>query len=580
MKTVKTILSNLPLFIIWALASVMIWAWIFTITTDADPSRKLVVFVEADSADVKALDLELEKELPDGIKMIRVHTFDYAMFDDGSIQSADIYIVRTSDMEQYAADLAPLPDGFDGEKYTIDGKAYGVKAYDAKTGRGIADGFIRYDTGSGAREDRWLCFGAKSLHLASNENAVDGSAADLARRLLSDYMPETDEQEDGIRVEKIDGLPEDFIFGMDLSSVISLEDGGTVFRGFDGEPRDIFHTLAEAGVTHIRVRVWNRPYDADGNGYGGGNCDAEKACRIGRRAADAGLRLIVDFHYSDFWADPGKQMVPLEWADMDLDEKAGALYAFTAETLTAIRDAGADIAMVQIGNETNGAMCGETGFDGVMKLMSAGSRVVRETLPDALVALHFTNPEREGAYDWYASRLADAGVDYDVFASSYYPFWHGTLDNLASVLSDVAQRYGKKVIIMETSYPYTPDDTDFFGNTVKAGGECGYPFTVQGQADYLRDLTEAVRGIGDGACLGIVYWEGAWITAGGATRASNSLRWERFGSGWATSFAASYDPGDAGKYYGGCAVDNQAMFAPDGTPLDSLRVFGLMKYGG
>jgi arabinogalactan endo-1,4-beta-galactosidase len=297
------------------------------------------------------------------------------------------------------------------------------------------------------------------------------------------------------------------------------------------------------------------------------NCAAE----IGRRAAAAGLKLIVDFHYSDFWADPGKQAVPKAWEGMTAEQKADALYDFTCESLRTVMNAGADVAMVQIGNETNQFLCGERSWDAVALLMRSGAQAVRDACPGALVALHFTNPERPGAYADYARQLADRGVDYDVFASSWYPYWHGSLENLSAVLAEVAETWGKSVMVMETSYAYTADDTDFFGNTVGAGAEAGWPFTVEGQADAVRAVINAVAQMKNG--IGVVYWEGAWISAGGGSWAENSALWERFGSGWASSFAAEYDPADAGKYYGGCAVDNQALFGPDGTALESLRVF-------
>ncbi len=381
-------------------------------------------------------------------------------------------------------------------------------------------------------------------------------------------------------VEKVEGLPEDFIMGMDASSVIAEEDSGVKYYGFDGREQDVFQTLAESGITHIRVRVWNDPYDADGNGYGGGNCDVDKAAEIGRRAAQYGLKLIVNFHYSDFWADPGKQMVPLAWADMDAAEMSEALYAFTKESLEKIAGAGADIGMVQIGNETTTGMCGLKDWNDVFTLMAAGSRAVRETCPDALVALHFTNPERPGAYADMARRLDEFGMDYDVFASSYYPYWHGTLENLSEVLDQVAEDYGKKVLVMETSYAYTVEDTDFAGNTIGESGDGivkNYPYTVQGQANEVRDVIDTVAHVKNG--IGVVYWEGTWISVGGAAWEENSVLWEKYGSGWASSYSVAYDPDDAGKYYGGCVVDNQALFDQTGRPLPSLRVFSLVRTG-
>ena len=380
-------------------------------------------------------------------------------------------------------------------------------------------------------------------------------------------------------VKKVENLPADFIFGMDASSVLAEEASGVKFYDFDGNEQDVFKTLAENGVNYIRVRVWNDPFDENGNGYGGGNCNIDTAVAIGRRATKYGMKLLVDFHYSDFWADPGKQMTPKAWKGMTIDQKEEAVYQYTKESLQKLKDAGVAVGMVQVGNETNGHVCGESNWVNMCRIFSAGSRAVRQVLPEAKVALHFANPETAGRYKEYAYTLDAQGVDYDVFASSYYPFWHGTLENLQSVLTHVNRTYGKQVLVVETSYAYTPEDTDFSGNTISAGSAVDkpYPYTVQGQANSVRDVIETVANTPGG--MGVVYWEGTWITVGGKSWAENSAIWEKYGSGWASSFASGYDPKDAGQYYGGCAVDNQAMFGPDGKPLQSLRIFNLVRYG-
>ncbi len=390
-----------------------------------------------------------------------------------------------------------------------------------------------------------------------------------------------DVKSDTLYVKQVENLPEDFIFGMDASSVLAEEASGVKYYNFDGEEQDVFKTLAENGITHIRVRVWNDPYDSEGNGYGGGNCDIDTAVEIGKRATKYGLSLIVDFHYSDFWADPGKQMVPKAWAGMEIEEKAQALYEYTVESLNKLKDAKVSVGMVQIGNETNGSFCGEKTWFNMQQLFTAGSKAIREVMPEALVAIHFANPEKVSNYTSYGSKLAYYNVDYDVFASSYYPYWHGTLDNLATVLTNIAETYDKKVMVMETSYAYTEEDTDFNGNTISGASNTivtNYPFTVQGQANCVRDVVDTIVNKTKNG-IGVVYWEGTWISVGTESYEINSELWEKYGSGWASSYAAAYDPNDAGKYYGGCAVDNQTLFDCNGKPLESLKVFGLMKGG-
>lgn len=385
---------------------------------------------------------------------------------------------------------------------------------------------------------------------------------------------------DSLFVRKVENLPEDFILGMDASSVPSLEAGGVKYYDFDGNESDVFSVLSENGINYIRVRVWVDPFDSNGNGYGGGNCDIETALNIGKRATKYGMKLLVDFHYSDFWADPSKQMTPKAWEGLEIDEKAAALGEYTRESLTKLKEAGIDVGMVQLGNETNGAMCGEKIWMNIYKLMAAGAAATREIYPDAMIAVHFANPEKVTNYLDYAKKLDYYSLDYDVFASSYYPYWHGTLENLSSLLSDIAETYGKKVMVAETSYAFTADDSDFFGNTVSDGGTIvkNYPFTVQGQTNCIVDVIDAVANKTTNG-IGVFYWEGTWISAGGTSYEENFALWEKYGSGWAASCAAEYDPGDAGKYYGGCAVDNQVFFDSHGKPLESLKLFSLIREG-
>ena len=386
-------------------------------------------------------------------------------------------------------------------------------------------------------------------------------------------------QASDLYVRKVEGLPEDFFLGMDVSSVLSLEASGVRYRDADGTEKDLFALLSENGVNLIRVRVWNDPFDSEGNGYGGGNNDIEAAVEIGRRAAAYGLPLLVDFHYSDFWADPSKQQAPKAWEGMSIKAKAEALYTYTADCLNRLKAEGIQVSMVQLGNETNGRMCGERIWMNIVHhLMKAGSRAVREVYPDALVAVHFTNPESADTMLNYASKLAYYDLDYDVFGTSYYPYWHGTLDNLKRVLGEIAETYGKQVMVMETSYAYTLEDGDFSGNTIGEGGgyEKYWPVTVQGQSNALQDVVRTVQEAGG---IGVCWWEGAWIPVGTESFEENSRLWETYGSGWASSYAGSYDPADAGKYYGGCACENQAMFDFEGRALPSLATFRLLRTG-
>ncbi len=384
-----------------------------------------------------------------------------------------------------------------------------------------------------------------------------------------------------IYVEPIEGISDDFIRGMDASAVLALENSGVKYYNFDGEEQDVFQTLSEAGVNYIRLRVWNDPYDENGNGYGGGNNDLPTAIELGKRATKYGMKVCIDFHYSDFWADPKRQHAPKAWEGMEIDEKCDALYDYTKDSLTQLFDEGVDVEMVQVGNEINNGMAGEYYLPNVTQLLKSGTKAVREIADtynkDIQVVIHYTNIESNGEIDSLASNLQNNDVDYDIMGLSYYPFWDGSFDNMQRISRYIQKTYNKKVMIVETSYCYTSEDGDGSGNSLVGTDDIvkGYPATVQSQATMVRDVCAAANEAG---LEGVFYWEGTWIPVGPAT-ADNSPIWEKYGSGWASSYASDYDPDDAGLYYGGCSWDNQAMFDFTGHPLPSLNVFKYLKDG-
>lgn len=393
-------------------------------------------------------------------------------------------------------------------------------------------------------------------------------------------LPEGPE-ESTIFVEPVDGISDDFYRGMDASAVLALENSGVKYYNFDGKEQDVFMTLAQAGVNYIRLRVWNDPYDENGNGYGGGNNDVATAIALGQRATKYGMKVCIDFHYSDFWADPKKQFVPKAWEGMDIEEKSDALYNFTLESLTQLLDAGVDVGMVQIGNEINNGMSGETDVANVRKLLTAGSKAVREAAANSgkeiLVAVHYTNIDDMKKLDTLLTGLQVKEIDYDIVGLSFYPYWHGTIEDLKNAIIHIRDTYGKKVYVAENAYCYTAEDGDGSANSVEGTDDLaeGYSASVQGQANEVRDVCAAASEAG---AEGVFYWEGTWIPVGPAD-ADNSDLWEKYGSGWASSYASGYDPKDAGQYYGGCSWDNQAMFDFTGHPLASLNVFKYLKYG-
>ena len=406
----------------------------------------------------------------------------------------------------------------------------------------------------------------------------------------------SEEEATPLYVRKVSALEgrDDFIMGMDASAVPSLEDAGVEYKNFDGEKEDVFKILKDNGITDIRIRIWNYPYQ-DGHygdvaySYGGGNCDVENAIAISNRCKLYDLGVIIDFHYSDFWADPGKQSAPKAWANKSVEERKTAIYEFTKESMQKIKDTGVKITMVQIGNETTRAIC-EADYGSAPATYCAyinqGAKAVREVTGTvanggAKVAIHLTNPESRD-YAGYATTFKNNNVDYDVFGSSYYPFWHGTLDNLTSKLMRVHEISGKEVMVLETSYAFTDEDFDKTGNTALSTRT--KPFTVQGQANAVLDVIDAIAGLGDYG-LGICYWEGTWV-APALNRADTMEKCNATGCGWASAKSGPASIGGDGyqqndvKSAGGVVIDNQAFFSSiDFTALESLKLFKLAKDG-
>jgi len=334
------------------------------------------------------------------------------------------------------------------------------------------------------------------------------------------------------------------ITGADVSHVTKNEDHGAVYRTATGQRRDPFQLLAANNVNYIRLKVWVDPVD----GY---NNPADVLAKA-RRAHAAGQRLLIDFHYSDAWADPGKQNKPAAWAALSFDELKQALYDHTYAVLHALRQQGTPADMAQVGNEINGGLLWPDGrwdnWDGLAALLTAGSNAVKAASPQTKVVLHLAEGGNNGGHRWWFDQATARGVPFDVIAVSHYVYWHGTLGALQANLMDLATRYGKPVMVAETAYGFTTAENDHETNifTAALATAGGYPATPRGQADALRDILTVVAGVPGG--LGVFYWEPTWTAADGA--------------GW--------DPADPTS---GDGWENQALFDYSDRALPALSVF-------
>lgn len=366
-----------------------------------------------------------------------------------------------------------------------------------------------------------------------------------------------------------------YIKGMDLSTLLELERLGAVYYD-GGRQRDVLDIMRDCDVDTIRLRVWNDPWGENHESYGAGENDVPTTLKIAKRVSEKGFSVLLNFHYSDFWADPGKQIKPKAWAKLSVEELTQAVYDFTKETLQLFLDEGVRVSMVQVGNElSNGLLwpqgrldvdAGVCEYDNIARFVSAGIRAVRACDPDILTMIHLDNGGKNELYRRWFDHYTERGEDFDLIGLSYYPFWHGTMDQLISNMTDIAARYHKDLVIAEVSMGYTMEDYASYEKLAPAerkgyatkpalAEKIEFPMTVQGQADFMSSLLKRMETVPECRAKGFFWWEPAWIPVAG--------------SGWATPASLAYmnDAGPCGNEWA-----NQALFDYDGNALPTLAV--------
>lgn len=360
-----------------------------------------------------------------------------------------------------------------------------------------------------------------------------------------------------------------FVKGMDLSTLLELERCGAKYYD-NGEERDLLAIMKSYDVDTIRIRLWNDPWSETGESYGAGENDLKTSLEIAKRVTTAGFGVLLNFHYSDFWADPGKQIKPKAWADYGVKELEQAVYDYTLESMQTFLDAGVNITMVQVGNELSNGLLWPEGkvpnYDNIATFVNAGIRAVRKADAAIPVMIHLDNGGNNALYREWFDNFTKRGEDFEIIGLSYYPFWHGSLQMLNDNMNDIAERYGKDLVIAEVSMGYTMED---YKNYEKLSDEerkgyatrpalvekIEYPMTKQGQYDFMEDFLNRISHIKGGKGKGFFYWEPAWIPVPG--------------SGWATPASLKYmnDPGPCGNEWA-----NQALFDYDGNALPTLSL--------
>lgn len=359
-----------------------------------------------------------------------------------------------------------------------------------------------------------------------------------------------------------------FLKGMDISTLKEVESLGGRF--FDkGQEKDVLDILQSYDVNAVRLRLWNDPYTESGEPYGAGTNDLPTTIELTKRALAKGMEVLLDFHYSDFWADPGKQRIPRAWQGMNLEELEEAVYQYTKETLETMRKADAFPTLIQIGNEVTNGILWPYGkvpeYDNLARLLNAGIRGARAVDKEVPLMIHLDNGGNNALYREWFDHFMEKGEDFQIIGLSYYPFWHGTMEDLANNMNDLAKRYGKELMIAEVSMGYTMEDYAAYeklapherkGMATKPelAAKVPYPMTKEGQKRFLLDLFEIMKQVPDKKVRGYFYWEAAWIPIAG--------------SGWASEEAIAYmdEKGPGGNEWA-----NQALFDYDGNALPALE---------
>ncbi|MGW0564598.1 glycoside hydrolase family 53 protein [Streptomyces sp. NPDC003016] len=334
--------------------------------------------------------------------------------------------------------------------------------------------------------------------------------------------------------------------GADVSSLPKSEALGGVYRSSGGAAGDGLAILKSHGMNYARLKVWVNPADGWNN--------KPRVLAMAKRVKAQGMKLLVDFHYSDTWADPGAQSRPAAWAGHSYEQLKADVRAHTHDVMSALKAQGTTPDMVQIGNEINGGMLWPDGatshWPQLAGLLNAGHDAAKAVSPTTAVALHLAKGGDWAGTRWWFDNAVAQGVRFDVIGLSFYGYWHGTLAELQTTLDNSAARFGKPVFVAETAYPFRLGSKDTHTDIIDQESELipGYPATPAGQAAWLADITSVVEAVPNGRGLGVFYWEAPWTAVSG--------------NGW--------DPTDPAS---GNGWENQALFGYDDRALPAADWF-------
>ena len=366
--------------------------------------------------------------------------------------------------------------------------------------------------------------------------------------------------------------------GIDVSTYFDEKAIGAkyFYNGKEVDPLKLFRE--HNNVSLMRIRLWNDPHDEEGHDYLAGTCDLNKVIDLCKLAKDYGYEILLDFHYSDFFADPGKQFCPKEWIGLSFDEVKDKLYNFTKKSLETLKNKGFDIPYCQIGNEiTNGMVwpygqLGEgdprSGYDNLSALLSTGIKALKEVYPHSKAIIHLERSYDQKVYYEYFSNIIKYGVNFDIIGMSYYPYWHGSFDELFSNIQMLKKEFKKDVMVVELGYGFTYEDYIKTGSQAQLvfvssdldqfNRPLPYPITRDGQVAFIREFLKRAK---ENGVIGVCYWEPLWIPGENIC--------------WASEYALKYVHEESKSTRNEWA--NQCLFDYEGQSLPALEEFKIDK---
>ena len=366
----------------------------------------------------------------------------------------------------------------------------------------------------------------------------------------------------------------EFIKGADISTLLEVESCGGKYYDEENNQKDLISILKDHGFNYIRLRLWNNPYDDNGNSFGAGTCDLETVIKIAKRVKAQGLKILLDYHYSDFWTDPGKQTKPRAWANHSVSELIKDIYDFTYETLLKMDSEQVFPDMIQVGNELSAGLLWPEGrwpeFGNIAAFVGSGIKAVHaaETAVNkkSKIMIHLDNGGKNELYRTWFDNYMKLGPDFDIIGLSYYPFWHGSLCDLKNNMADIAIRYNKELVVAEVSMGFTmedyaayehlsPENRKGYATKPELAARLPYEMSKEGQVKFTEDFLNTLKSVPEHKGIGFFWWEAGWLPVPG--------------SGWATDAAIKYmnEKGPGGNEWA-----NQALFDYDGHALPALNL--------